>query len=103
MTHDPIVRALHHVALRTADADEAAERWKDLWSLRDAAGPAGVRRLRCSTEPYGIELIGAPEPGHDHTAFELQQHLTVDDAAARLGGLGIACERTAESLRFADP
>ena len=103
MTGSPIVRALHHVALRTADADEAAGRWKDLWSLRDAPGPGGVRRLRCATEPYGIELISAAEPGHDHTAFELQQGLALGDAAARLDGLGIAYERTAESLRLADP
>jgi catechol 2,3-dioxygenase-like lactoylglutathione lyase family enzyme len=89
MTHDPIVRALHHVALRTADADEAAERWKDLWSLRDAPGEEGLRRLRCTGEPYGIELVSAAEPGHDHTAFELQRHVTLHDAAER--------------LRFADP
>ena len=69
MTDGPIVRALHHVALRTPDADEAAERWKDLWSLRDAPSEPGLRRLRCNGEAYGIELIAAAEPGHDHTAL----------------------------------
>jgi catechol-2,3-dioxygenase len=103
MTHDAIVRALHHVALRTPDADEAAERWKDLWSLRDAPGEPGLRRLRCTGEPYGIELVGATEPGHDHTAFELQQHVSLHDAAARLDGLGIAYVRARDALRFADP
>jgi catechol 2,3-dioxygenase-like lactoylglutathione lyase family enzyme len=98
----PIVRALHHVALRTADPDEAAERWKDLWSLRDAPGEPGLRRLRCTAEPYGIELIGASEPGHDHTAFELRQELTLHDAAARLDALGIAYVRARDALRFAD-
>jgi catechol 2,3-dioxygenase-like lactoylglutathione lyase family enzyme len=99
----PIVRALHHVALRTADPDEAAERWKDLWSLRDAPGEPGLRRLRCTGEAYGIELIGAAEPGHDHTAFELRQELTLHDAAARLDALGIAYVRARDALRFADP
>jgi catechol-2,3-dioxygenase len=102
MTDGPIVRALHHVALRTADADEAAERWKDLWSLRDAGGEPGVRRLRCTAEPYGLELIADPRPGHDHTAFELQQHVTVADAEARLAGLGIPSERHGDALRLAD-
>jgi catechol 2,3-dioxygenase-like lactoylglutathione lyase family enzyme len=103
MTHDPIVRALHHVALRTADADEAAERWKELWSLRDAPSEPGLRRLRCTGEPYGIELVSAAEPGHDHTAFELQQHVTLHDAAARLDGLGVAYVRARDALRLADP
>jgi catechol-2,3-dioxygenase len=102
MTDGPIVRALHHVALRTADADEAAERWKDLWSLRDAGGEPGIRRLRCTAEPYGIELVSDPRPGHDHTAFELQQHVTVADAEARLAGLGIAVERRGDALLLAD-
>jgi catechol-2,3-dioxygenase len=102
MSDGPIVRALHHVALRATDANEAAERWKDLWSLRDAPAPPGLRRLRCSGEPYGIELIGAASAGHDHTAFELQQHVTPDDAAARLTGLGVAFERHGDVLRFAD-
>jgi catechol 2,3-dioxygenase-like lactoylglutathione lyase family enzyme len=103
MSDGPIVRALHHVALRTADADEAAERWKDLWSLRDAPGEPGVRRLRCAGEAYGIELIGASDAGHDHTAFELQQQLTLQDAAARLDALGIAYARARDALRFSDP
>jgi catechol-2,3-dioxygenase len=103
MTGSPIVRALHHVALRTADADEAAGRWKDLWSLRDAPSEPGIRRLRCTGEPYGLELVTATAPGHDHTAFELAQHVSLDDAAARLAGLGVACDRGRESLRFADP
>jgi catechol-2,3-dioxygenase len=103
MTDDPIVRALHHVALRSADADEAAERWKDLWSLRDAPGETGIRRLRCTGEPYGLELIGAPDAGHDHTAFELQQHVTIADAEARLHALGVTTERHGETLRFSDP
>ena len=102
MTDGPIVRALHHVALRTPDADEAAERWKDLWSLRDAGGEPGIRRLRCTSEPYGIELVGDPRPGHDHTAFELQQHVAVADAEARLAGLGIATERHGDGLRLTD-
>ena len=42
----------------------------------------GVRRLRCTGEAYGIELIRAAEPGHDHTAFELQQ----SDHPGRRGG-----------------
>jgi catechol-2,3-dioxygenase len=98
-----IVRALHHVALRSADADEAAERWKDLWSLRDAAGEPGIRRLRCTGEPYGLELVTGPEPGHEHTAFELQQHVSLTDAASRLTALGIDVQRHGDALRFADP
>ena len=103
MTDGPIVRALHHVALRTADADEAAERWKDLWSLRDAPGEPGTRRLRCTGEPYGLELLTASTPGHDHTAFELAQRVTLEDAAARLASLGVEHVQGHESLRFADP
>jgi catechol-2,3-dioxygenase len=99
----PIVRALHHVALRSTDADEAAERWKDLWSLRDAPGEPGIRRLRCTGEPYGLELLSAPEPGHEHTAFELQQHVSPADAAARLTALGIDVQHHGDVLRFADP
>jgi catechol 2,3-dioxygenase-like lactoylglutathione lyase family enzyme len=103
MTDGPLVRAIHHVALRTPDADAAAERWKDLWSLREAPGEPGLRRLRCTGEAYGIELIGAAEPGHDHTAFELQQQITLDDAAAHLGSLGIAHARVPDALRLSDP
>jgi catechol 2,3-dioxygenase-like lactoylglutathione lyase family enzyme len=103
MTDGPIVRAFHHVALRTPDADEAAERWKDLWSMRDASSEPGRRRLRCTGEAYGVELITASEPGHDHTGFELQQHMTVADAAAHLDGLGIDYQRSDGALRFSDP
>jgi catechol-2,3-dioxygenase len=102
MTDGPIVRALHHVALHTADADEAAERWKDLWSLRDAPSEPGIRRLRCTGEPYGLELVTAKTPGHAHTAFELRKDVTLHDAAARLAGLGIAYERGPDALQFPD-
>jgi catechol 2,3-dioxygenase-like lactoylglutathione lyase family enzyme len=102
MTDEPMVRALHHVALRTADADEAAGRWKDLWSLRDAPGAPGRRRLRCAGEPYGLELVTGDKPGHDHTAFELRRGVSLHDAATRLAGLGIAYDRAPASLSFLD-
>ncbi|MEO9174079.1 MAG: VOC family protein [Gaiellales bacterium] len=102
MSDAPIVRALHHVALRSADADEAAERWKDLWSLRDAPGEPGIRRLRCTGEPYGLELVSATEPGHEHTAFELRQDVSLADAAARLAALGIDARQHGDALRFVD-
>lgn len=101
--------ALHridHVALRAADVGEASRRWALQFGLTERMRSEGRVALSCDDEPLALELLavapGAERrsaadggPGFDHVGWELARDCTLDDAAAHLAGLGVACERVA--------
>jgi len=103
------IRRLHHVALRTRDAAVASERWARLHALTPAALAGGTALLRCTDEDYGLELIEGDEPGHDHTAYELEGGLTLEAAERGLRDLGVPTTRVdgpcgrAGALALRDP
>jgi catechol 2,3-dioxygenase-like lactoylglutathione lyase family enzyme len=94
-----VIGSLEHVALRVADRREATDRWAAQFGLTER-GP-GV--LSCDDEPCALELIeGQGEPGFDHVAWGLARDVSVDDAAARLEGLGVAYARVDGHLELTD-
>lgn len=99
------LRAIHHVALRVRDLDEAAARWSVQFGLtpREAAGPPGHAYLACDYEPYSLELISGDEPGHDHTGYQLARGISLDDAVAHLNARNVEHRRTSDAVHFADP
>src|SRR4051812_39929726 len=98
-----LVRRIHHCAFRARDVEEAAARWALLYGLTPAEVTPERALLRCSDEDYGLELLRGDEPGHDHTAYELAQGRTLDDAERELRGLGASVERRDDGLRLTDP
>ncbi|MEA2479202.1 MAG: hypothetical protein QOJ07_1124, partial [Thermoleophilaceae bacterium] len=101
------LRRIDHVCLRVGDLEEAARRWciEFGFSERRDLRTADRAYLACGYEPYSLELWASRgEPGHDHSAFELREGCSLDDAAAHLGSLGIAHRRDeAGHLQLADP
>ena len=78
------LRRIDHVCLRVADLDEAARRWciQFGFSERRELRTADRAYLACGYEPYSLELwTSRGEPGHEHSAFELRDGCTPDDAA----------------------
>jgi catechol 2,3-dioxygenase-like lactoylglutathione lyase family enzyme len=98
-----MLRRIHHVGLRVADLDAARERWAIQFGLASRSTADGHVRLACAYEDYSLELIAGGEPGADHTAFELEPGVSLDDAASRLDALGVAHSRAEGALRLADP
>ena len=99
------LRRIHHVCLRVEDVAAATRRWSIQFGLTERPPHAGHARLACDYEPYSLELAPADgaEPGADHTGYELARGISLDDAAAHLDGLGVAHERTGETVRLRDP
>jgi catechol-2,3-dioxygenase len=89
---------LDHVALRVANPAEATQRWRLQFGLTERA--PGV--LSCDDEPRALELIEGGEPGFDHVAYELARGCSLDDAAAHLGGLGVAHAVLSGRIELAD-
>lgn len=97
--------ALHridHVALRVANLDEAATRWRLQFGLTERARDAGHVMLSCDDEPRALELIAGDEPGFDHVAYELAPGCSLADAAAHMDGLGVAHQPSIEHLSVVD-
>jgi catechol 2,3-dioxygenase-like lactoylglutathione lyase family enzyme len=93
-----VIGSLQHVALRVADLREATDRWSQQFGLTER----GAGLLSCDDEPYSLELLGGSEPGFDHVAWGLARDVSLDDAAARLDGLGVAYTREDDRLELAD-
>jgi catechol 2,3-dioxygenase-like lactoylglutathione lyase family enzyme len=93
-----VIGSLQHVALRVADLREATDRWALQFGLTER----GPGLLSCDDEPYSLELIEGGEPGFDHVAWGLARGVALDDAAARLDGLGVAYAREGDHLELAD-
>src|SRR5205085_4151401 len=86
------IRRIDHCALRVADLDEAIARWSIQFGLTEVERAGHHAYLRCGYEPYSLELIGAGEPGHDHTGWERRRSWPLERAAAQLDHHGIAYE-----------
>ena len=101
------LRRIDHVCLRVADLDEAARRWciQFGFSERGELRTADRAYLACGYEPYSLELwTSRGEPGHEHSAFELREGCTPDDAAAHLDAFGVAYRRDEDDhLHLVDP
>jgi catechol 2,3-dioxygenase-like lactoylglutathione lyase family enzyme len=98
-----MVRRIHHACLRVADVDEAASRWSVQFGLTPRERRDGRALLACAYEPYTLELVAGQDPGADHTGWELERGVSLDDAAARLDGLGVPHERRDGALHLRDP
>jgi catechol 2,3-dioxygenase-like lactoylglutathione lyase family enzyme len=93
-----VIGTLEHVALRVADQREATARWAAQFGLTER----GPGLLACDDEPHALELIEGGEPGFDHVAWGLARGVSLDDAAARLDGLGVEHARVEGRLELAD-
>jgi catechol 2,3-dioxygenase-like lactoylglutathione lyase family enzyme len=91
-----VIGSLEHVALRVDDLGEATQRWARQFGLTER----GPGLLSCDDEPYALELIEGGEPGFDHVAWGLRRDVSLDDAAARLDGLGVRYTRAPDGDRF---
>ena len=97
------LRRIHHVCLRVQDVDAAAARWSIQFGLSRRPDHAGRAYLACDYEPYCLELVGRPDPGHDHTGFELARGITLDDAATHLRSLGVEHRLQDAAVVLRDP
>jgi catechol-2,3-dioxygenase len=98
------LRRLHHVALRAADLDEAAQRWALQFGLTARERGDGLVRLACDDEPYALELLpaGGAERGFDHVAYELARTCSIADATAHLDAQGVAWTDAGDHVELAD-
>ena len=94
---------IDHVCLRVADLEEAAPRWAIQFGLVERSREDGRALLACNDEPYCLELVEAPDPGHDHTGFELHRDCSLDDARAHLESMGVPWEEREGCLFVRDP
>jgi len=100
-----VIGRLDHVALRVADLDEASTRWAAQFGLTVRARGEGTATLSCDDEPRALELLGCrpgDAPGFHRVGWELAHDCSLDAAAARLDGLGVAYERGPDRLALAD-
>ncbi|HTX10559.1 MAG TPA: VOC family protein [Solirubrobacteraceae bacterium] len=98
-----MLRRIHHVCLRTSDLAAATQRWSIQFGLTVREQSAERTRLACAYEPYSLELVPSDTPGADHTGFELQPDVTLQDAASRLEAAGVPYERSDGALCLRDP
>jgi len=95
---------LHHACLRVLDLDEATARWSVQFGLEVVAKEPGRALLRCDSEDYCLELVQDAEADHDHSAWELAEDCSLDEAAKHLDACNVSYTREPDgSLRFADP
>jgi catechol 2,3-dioxygenase-like lactoylglutathione lyase family enzyme len=94
---------LDHVCLRVADLDEASARWQLQFALVERSRDGDRALLACNDEPYCLELVEGDAPGHDHSAFELAQECSLDDARAHFADLDVAWDEREGSLFLSDP
>lgn len=94
---------IHHVALGVEDVVAATTRWSTQFALLVRERDADRALLSCEDEPYSLELIRSPAPGHLHTGFELGSGCELSDAEAHLTALGIPLEEREGTLHISDP
>jgi catechol 2,3-dioxygenase-like lactoylglutathione lyase family enzyme len=97
------LRRIHHVCLAVEDLREASGRWSIQFGLTERELRDGRAYLACDYEPYSLVLAQGGPPGHLHTGFELARGISLDDAAAHLGALGVEFERRDGALALRDP
>ena len=98
------IHDLHHACLRVLDLDEATARWSVQFGLEVVAKEPGRALLRCDSEDYCLELVQDAEADHDHSAWELAEDCSLDEAAKHLDACNVSYTREPDgSLRFADP
>ncbi len=97
------LRRIHHVCLRVEDLARAASRWSIQFGLTIREQRADRAYLSCDYEPYSLELVQAPAPGADHTAYELARGCSIEQAAEHLTGLGIEHRLDRGAVRLRDP
>ncbi len=97
------LRRIHHVCLRVEDLVSAAGRWSIQFGLTIREQRSDRAYLACDYEPYSLELVQAPNPGADHTAYELARGVTLENAAEHLTNLGIEHRLDRGALRLRDP
>lgn len=98
-----MLRRIHHVCLRTSDLAAATQRWSVQFGLTVRELGAERARLACAYEPYSLELVQSDTPGADHTGYELARGVTLEEAARRLDGLGVAYSPVSGALCLRDP
>ncbi len=95
---------LHHACLRVLDLDEAAARWSVQFGLEVVAKEPGRALLRADAEDYCLELVQDTQADHDHSAWELADDCSLDEAAKHLDACKVHYTREPDgSLRFIDP
>jgi catechol 2,3-dioxygenase-like lactoylglutathione lyase family enzyme len=97
------LRGIDHVCLQVAELEEASARWCVQFGLVERSRGHGRALLSCDDEPYSLELVEGPRPGHDHAAFELRHDCTLDQARAHLEASDHTWEEREGSLFVRDP
>jgi catechol-2,3-dioxygenase len=92
---------IHHVGVRVRDVDEATERWCREFGLTVRERLDDRAFLRCAYEDYGLELIEAPHPGFDHSAWELRPGRLLADV--EVGGERVEFPGRSPALLIEDP
>ncbi len=103
-----MIGAIHHAALRVADLGEAERRWSLLLGLTPTRH-GGTSLLRCSHEDFCLVLEQSDAtPGLEYVAYELQDGISLENAAARLDERAVSYSRIqvpvrGTALRLQDP
>jgi catechol-2,3-dioxygenase len=97
------LRRLDHVCLRVTDIAEATPRWAIQFGMSERGREGPQALLACNDEPYCLELVETGQPGHDHTAFELDHDCSLDDARRHLAKAGLAWAEREAGLFVDDP
>ena len=79
---------IDHVALRVADIDESAGRWRAQFGLHETGRTESRVLLACDDEPCAVELLGGERPGLDHVCYALAPGCTVQQGRAHLEAHG---------------
>src|SRR5579862_1347038 len=97
------LRRIHHVCLRVADLPSAAQRWSIQFGLTIREQTPGRALLACGYEPYSLELVEAPVPGAEHTAYELSSGISLENASAELARFHVEHRLEDGALHVRDP
>ena len=79
------------------------QRWSIQFGLTVREHRDSRARLACAYEPYSLELVESGRPGADHTGYELDPGVTLDEAGRRLEREGVEYEREAQAVYLRDP
>ncbi len=93
---------IDHVCFSVDNVGEARGRWSNEFGLLDRGGGERVALLACEDEPYSLELVEG-EPGHHHTAFELERGCSLEEAESALDEAGVEWERIDGAVYLSDP
>ena len=98
------------VGLRVVDLEESVAFAKNVLGLWEVERTQGTAYLSCNQRHHELVLIEGPEVGIDHTALQVDDAATLDQARARIvaAGFELLTNRAAEagtagSFRFVGP